>query len=101
VSGNLERNTARGDPFYHFDLSLTKSSPIREKLRLELRADFFKLFKPAELHQGAGALNRLRRVRQELGQNHFRKKISLPAVSETGDGCGAGPIADRCGVAGH
>lgn len=43
LNGNLARNMARTDPYYRFDLSLTKAfriSPSRENVRLELRADF-------------------------------------------------------------
>jgi hypothetical protein len=44
LNGNLARNSGKSDPFYRFDLSLTRSFHIRESLRLELRADFFNVF---------------------------------------------------------
>ena len=44
LSGNLARNAGVGDPFYRFDLSLTRTIPIRERVRIELRADFFNVF---------------------------------------------------------
>jgi hypothetical protein len=44
VNGNLPRNSGKGDPFYRFDLSLTRTIPIRERVRVELRADFFNVF---------------------------------------------------------
>src|SRR5207248_354100 len=45
INGNLGRNAAITDPFYRFDLSVTRSFrfPWREGMRLELRADFFNL----------------------------------------------------------
>jgi hypothetical protein len=44
VSGNLRRNAGRGNAFYRADLSVTRSFPIRERFRIELRADFFNVF---------------------------------------------------------
>jgi hypothetical protein len=44
VNGNLVRNAGHGDPYYRFDMSFTKSFPIRESMRLELKADIFNIF---------------------------------------------------------
>jgi hypothetical protein len=44
MNGNLPRNSGKGDPYYRFDLSLTRTIPIRERVRVELRADFFNVF---------------------------------------------------------
>lgn len=44
MNGSLPRNSGKGDPYYRFDLSLTRTIPIRERVRVELRADFFNVF---------------------------------------------------------
>ncbi len=44
LNGNLPRNSGKGDPYYRFDLSLTRTIPIHERVRVELRADFFNVF---------------------------------------------------------
>jgi hypothetical protein len=44
LNGNLARNAGKGDPYYRFDLSLTRTIPIHERVRIELRADFFNVF---------------------------------------------------------
>jgi len=44
VNGNLVRNAGHGDPYYRFDMSFTKSFPIRESMKLELKADIFNIF---------------------------------------------------------
>ena len=44
VNGDLVRNAGHSDPYYRFDLSFIKAFPIREKMRLELKADVFNIF---------------------------------------------------------
>ncbi|HXI90569.1 MAG TPA: TonB-dependent receptor [Blastocatellia bacterium] len=44
VNGDLVRNAGHGSPYYRFDMSFTKAFPIREKMRLELKADVFNIF---------------------------------------------------------
>jgi len=44
LSGNVPRNSGKGDPYYRFDLSVARTIPIRERVKLELRADFFNVF---------------------------------------------------------
>lgn len=63
VNGNLQRNSGKGDPYYRFDTSITRSFPIplREGMRVELRADFFNVFNHTNflLFNGNDALNAL------------------------------------------
>ena len=63
VNGSLQRNSGRGDPYYRFDTSVTRSFPIplREAMRVELRADFFNVFNHTNflLANGNDALNAL------------------------------------------
>jgi hypothetical protein len=44
VNGDLVRNAGHTDPYYRFDMSFIKAFPIREKMRLELKADVFNIF---------------------------------------------------------
>jgi len=44
VNGNLRRNAGRGNSYYRTDFSVTRGFPIRERIRVELRADFFNVF---------------------------------------------------------
>jgi len=44
VNGNLVRNAGKGSPYFRFDMSFIKAFPIREKMRLELKADIFNIF---------------------------------------------------------
>jgi len=44
VNGNLVRNAGKGDPYFRFDMSFIKAFPIRESMRLELKADIFNIF---------------------------------------------------------
>jgi hypothetical protein len=44
VNGNLVRNDGHGSPYYRFDVSFIKAFPIREQMRLELKADVFNIF---------------------------------------------------------
>jgi hypothetical protein len=41
LNGNLSRNAAKGSPYVRFDLSLIKAIKIREKYKIELKADAF------------------------------------------------------------
>ena len=46
--GTLPRNDLRGPGMTNIDLAFSKTTPIRENLRVELRADFFNLLNHAE-----------------------------------------------------
>jgi hypothetical protein len=46
--GSLPRNYLRSPGVSNIDLALSKTTPIRENLRMELRADFFNLLNHAE-----------------------------------------------------
>src|SRR5579883_1646024 len=41
--GNVGRNALRGPGFFQWDFSLAKNIPIREALKVQLRADFFNI----------------------------------------------------------
>lgn len=55
-NGNLSRNKYYGPGFEDVDLSVIKNIPIRERLKLQLRADMFNLFNRKNLATGAGAI---------------------------------------------
>ena len=40
----MERNAGHGSPYYRFDVSFIKAFPIRERMRLEVKADIFNIF---------------------------------------------------------
>ncbi len=44
VNGYLRRNAGRGNAHYRSDVSVSRGFPIRERLRVELRADSFNVF---------------------------------------------------------
>ena len=56
LGGNLRRNQFAGPGFRDFDLSVLKNIPIREQLRLQLRAEMFNLFNHKNLASGVGAV---------------------------------------------
>ena len=42
--GSMGRNSLRGPSFYNYDLSLFRSFPIKEQLKLEFRGEAYNLF---------------------------------------------------------
>lgn len=44
VNGDLVRNAGKGSPYLRFDMSFIKAFPIRERMRVELKADVFNIF---------------------------------------------------------
>ena len=42
--GNLGRNSLRGPSFKEFNFSVFKNTPITERVKLQIRAEFFNLF---------------------------------------------------------
>jgi hypothetical protein len=46
--GTFARNSLRGPSIVNFDISLSKTTAITERLKLQIRADFFNLFNHAE-----------------------------------------------------
>jgi hypothetical protein len=44
LNGNVARNSGKGDPYFRFDLSFARTISIRERVKVELRADFFNVF---------------------------------------------------------
>jgi hypothetical protein len=55
-AGNLGRNALYGPGFADVDLSVFKNIPIRERLRLQLRAEMFNVFNRKNLATGAGSV---------------------------------------------
>jgi hypothetical protein len=55
-AGNLGRNALYGPGFADFDLSVFKNIPIRERLRVQLRAEMFNVFNRKNLATGAGSV---------------------------------------------
>jgi len=54
--GNVSRNKYYGPGYGDVDLSFIKNIPIKERVRIQLRADFFNLFNRINLSSGVGAL---------------------------------------------
>lgn len=55
-NGDLSRNKYYGPGFADVDLSVIKNIPLRERLKIQLRADMFNLFNRKNLATGAGAV---------------------------------------------
>jgi hypothetical protein len=55
--GNLGRNTYDSPGYNSFNLTVGKAFPIRERLRLEARGEFFNLFNRVNLTGVDGNLN--------------------------------------------
>jgi hypothetical protein len=55
-NGDLGRNVFYGPGFGDFDLSVFKNIPIKERLRLQLRAEMFNVFNRINLASGAGSV---------------------------------------------
>jgi hypothetical protein len=56
TTGNLARNKFTGPGFGDVDLSLIKNIPITERVRIQLRADFFNLFNRTNFASGVGSV---------------------------------------------
>jgi hypothetical protein len=54
--GTLQRNRFRGPGYGTVDLSIIKNIPIRERFKVQLRAELYNLFNRVNLSQGIGAL---------------------------------------------
>jgi Carboxypeptidase regulatory-like domain len=57
AADNLSRNKFTGPAFGDVDLSLIKNIPITERVRIQLRADFFNLFNRINFASGVGSVN--------------------------------------------
>ncbi len=55
-NGDLSRNLFTGPGFADVDLSVIKNIPIRERLRIQLRAEMFNVFNRKNLASGAGSV---------------------------------------------
>jgi hypothetical protein len=55
-AGTLARNAYTGPGFADVDLSVFKNIPIKERLRLQLRAEMFNVFNRKNLASGAGSV---------------------------------------------
>jgi hypothetical protein len=55
-AGNLSRNALTGPGFADVDLSVFKNIPIRERLRVQLRAEMFNVFNRINPASGAGSV---------------------------------------------
>jgi hypothetical protein len=54
--GDLSRNFYTGPGFADFDLSVFKNIPIKERFRVQLRAEMFNVFNRINLATGAGSV---------------------------------------------
>jgi len=57
TADDLARNKFTGPGFGDVDLSLIKNIPITERVKIQLRADFFNLFNRINLASGVGSVN--------------------------------------------
>jgi Carboxypeptidase regulatory-like domain len=55
--GNLGRNQIYGPKFWNIDFSVTKTTPLRENLNLEFRAEFFNIFNHPNFALPSGVIN--------------------------------------------
>jgi len=65
--GTLSRNKYYGPGFGDVDLSIFKNIPIRERLKIQLRAEMFNLFNRVNFASGPGAVNGDGTVRDTIG----------------------------------
>jgi hypothetical protein len=65
--GNLARNKYYGPGFGDVDLSVFKNIPIRERLKVQLRAEMFNLLNRVNFASGPGAVNSDGTVRDTIG----------------------------------
>ena len=65
--GTLSRNKYYGPGFGDVDLSVFKNIPIRERLKIQLRAEMFNLFNRVNFASGPGAVNSDGTVRDTIG----------------------------------
>jgi hypothetical protein len=67
LPGNLTRNKFYGPGFADVDLSVIKNIPIRERLKVQLRADMFNLSNRINLASGAGSVSKTGFVGDTIG----------------------------------
>jgi Carboxypeptidase regulatory-like domain/TonB dependent receptor len=65
--GTLSRNKYYGPGYGSVDFSIFKNIPIRERLRIQLRAEMFNLFNRVNFASGPGAVNGDGTVRDTIG----------------------------------
>ena len=91
LNGNLPRNSGKGDPYYRFDLSLTRTIPIRERVRVELRADFFNVFNRTNFlgFNGLDALSNFSAITPSIADpnNPSGPPIANPDFNSSCTGC--------------
>jgi len=66
-NGDLARNAFTAPGFADLDLSVIKTIPIKERVKLQLRADMFNLFNRINLASGAGSVGGDGTVRDTIG----------------------------------
>ena len=66
-NGNLSRNKYYGPGFGDVDFSVIKNIPIRERLKIQLRAEMFNLFNRINLSSGGGAVGSNGTVTDTIG----------------------------------
>jgi hypothetical protein len=65
--GNLTRNKYYGPNFKDVDLSVIKNIPIRERLRVQLRAEMYNLFNRINLASGTGVVGGSGKITDTIG----------------------------------
>ena len=80
--GNLGRNVIIGPTFINTDFSVAKTTKLNEKLRLQLRAEFFDLFNHANLGQpgnvaGSPSFARITSTRFPTGESGSSRQIQF------------------------
>src|ERR1700722_12092579 len=67
LPGNLTRNKYYGPGFGDVDFSVIKNIPIRERLKVQLRAEIFNMFNRINLASGGGAVGSSGKVTDTIG----------------------------------
>jgi hypothetical protein len=65
--GDLTRNKYYGPGFQDVDLSIIKNIPIRERLKIQLRAEMYNLFNHINLVSGTGAVSGSGKITDTIG----------------------------------
>jgi len=80
--GSLGRNVVIGPTFNNTDFSITKSTTLNERIRLQLRAEFFDLFNHANFGQpgsiaGTPGFGRITNTRFPTGESGSSRQVQL------------------------
>ena len=75
TADDLARNKFTGPGFGDVDLSFIKNIPVTERVKIQLRADFFNLFNRINLASGVGSVGSVCAPAPAYGSLHHRKRV--------------------------